>query len=86
MAGELEAAQHQQRDQVPEVQRVRRRVEPAVQRHRGRAQHRYEVGAVGVVVDEATCVEVVEDPGAGDVSHRRIVPAEGATNDAFASA
>ena len=61
MTEELKAPEGQERDEIPDVQRVGGRVEAAIQRRGARGQalgQRGEIGAVGV---EAAPVEFVEE-------------------------
>ena len=67
--GVLEAAQHDQADQVAVVEARRRRVDAVVERDRSLREPGRQRGPVGGVVHQAALVEVVEE-----VEHRRHRP------------
>jgi hypothetical protein len=75
MAGVLEPSEHDQPDEVPDVQAVGRRVAPVVDRHLTGADRLTQGLAVGRVVDEVACLEFGDEIGASHTEGKGTVDA-----------
>ena len=64
VAGELEAAEQQQRHEIADVQAVGRRIEADVERHRPALEALAQRVEVGVILNQPARQQVVDDGGA----------------------
>ena len=73
MAGVLEPAQHDEPDQVADVQAVGRRVAAVVDRHRAVGHRGPEGLTVGRVVDEVSGLEIGDQVGTSHTARSRVL-------------